>query len=219
MDDKEIVVQPQPEKSVIEMDSSGYIKPKDLGEMMRLSTAYLRSGMLPARFKSPEQVLVAFQMALELGLPPLTGIRQIAIVNGNPSLYGDLPLAVVQQSGNMESIREYHIDDKGKEICTENGNLAADAWGAVCIVKRKGDIETLETFFTMEDAKKAALLGSPVWKKYPKRMLKYRARGQALKDKFSDSLNGISQMEYDHNEVIETTTTAKTNANKQSSII
>jgi hypothetical protein len=57
----------------------------------------------------------------------------------------------------------------------------------------------------MADAAKAGLLGRGVWSKYPKLMLKYRARSEALKGKFPDVTHGISIGEYDFHGVDEKT--------------
>lgn len=182
------------------VDDTGKLAPSNFGETWKMAQLYLNSKLLPARFATKEAIVVAMQYAAELGLPPLTGIRQIAVVQGTPCTFGDLPLSLVQRSGKLESINEYLIDDKGQRICTDNKNLQAKAVCAVCIVKRKGDSEPLERFFSLDDAAVAGLGGSPTWKAYPKLMMKYRARSQALKDKFADCLNGIAIAEYDYNE-------------------
>lgn len=189
-----VAVRPEP----IALDESGKMLPKTFEDSYRMARLYLASKMLPARFNTPESIVVAMQYAIELGINPLTGLRQIAVVQGTPCTFGDLPLAMVQRSGKMESIREYLIDKDQNEICSKNKNLNAEAVAAVCVVKRKGDSEPLERFFSLDDAKTAGLGGSPTWKSYPKLMLKYRARSQALKDKFPDCLNGIAIAEYDY---------------------
>jgi hypothetical protein len=188
--------------STIGMDKAGLLKPQTIEEAFRLATAYVKSGLLPQRFTKPETVMTAMQYALELGLKPLTALRQIAVVNGTPAVFGDLPLSLCYASGNLEWIKEWLFDKDSKPICAANGNLTAQAFGAVCQVKRKGDPEVRETAFTVEDAR-TANLGGPTWKSYPKYMLKYRARSQALKDKFPDALNGVAIAEYDFNTVPE----------------
>jgi hypothetical protein len=187
----------------INVDESGVLKPRNIDEAYRLAKAYVMSGILPERYKTAESVLTAMQFALELGLKPLTAMRQIAVVKGTPCLFGDLPLSLCYSSGKLEAIKEVWLDKDGREINLANKNLTAQAYAAFCVVKRKGDPEPLEAFFTMDDAQNAGLLNSPTWKAYPKRMLRYRARSQALKDKFPDCLNGISIAEYDQNTVEE----------------
>lgn len=162
-------------------------------------------GMVPERFVGkPEMVFSAMQLAYELGLKPLTALRQIAVIKGTPSLFGDLPLSLCYASGRLRSIKEVWLDKNLKEISLENGNLNSEVFAAHCKVFREGDPEPAIGYFTMAEAQAAGLLNSPTWKSYPKRMLRYRARSQALKDKFPDALNGISIAEYDHNETEET---------------
>jgi hypothetical protein len=187
--------------ATIGMDKAGLLQPKTIEEAFRLASAYHKSKLLPVRFNTPEMILVAMQFALELGLKPLTAMRQIAVVNGTPAAFGDLPLSLCYAKGSLESIKEFLFDKDGKEICAKNANLSNPAVGAYCVVKRRGDAEPRETFFTMDDARTAGLLNSPTWKSYPKLMLKYRARSQALKDKFPDALNGVAIAEYDFNTV------------------
>lgn len=191
---------PAARKDIV-LSDSGAIVPRTASEMLTTAGFYLKSRILPQRFDTPEMIVAAMQYAIELGLKPLTALRQIAVVQGTPCTFGDLPLALVQRSGTLESIREFLVDKDGKEIGTKNGNLTAEVYAAVCIVKRKGDPNELERFFSLDDAKRAGLGGSPTWKSYPKLMLKYRARSQALKDKFADALNGVAIAEYDFHEL------------------
>lgn len=176
---------------------NGVLTPRNIDEAYRLAKGYVLSGMLPERYKTPEMVIAAMQYANELGLKPLTAMRQIAVVKGTPCVFGDLPLSLCYAKNLVEWIKEYWFDKSGKKICAENNNLTADAFGAICIAKRRGDPEPIECSFTMDEAQKAGLANGPTWKSYPKRMLRYRARSQALKDKFPDALNGIAIAEYD----------------------
>lgn len=187
--------------ATIQADQTGLLKPTNIEDAYRLAKAYHQSKLLPQRFNTPEMIMTGMQFAIELGLKPMTALRQIAVIQGTPSLYGDLPLSLCYSAGKLEWIKEYYFDSKGQRITVENGNIAAEAFGAVCIVKRKGDSEPLESAFTLEDAKRANLMKNPVWSSYPKRMLRYRARSQALKDKFPDCLNGVAIAEYDFDAV------------------
>ena len=60
---------------------------------------------------------------------------------------------------------------------------------------RQGDQTAIETF-TTGDAKRAKLWGkSGPWTDYPKRMLRFRARGYVLRDLFGDVLKGLRTVE------------------------
>jgi hypothetical protein len=193
-------------KAEIVANSDGILIARNIDEAYRLANAYVKSGLLPVRYTTPEMVLTAMQFGLELGLKPLTALRQIAVIKGTPAAFGDLPLSLCYAKGKLERIKEFLVDDHFNEISFANKNLNAKVFGAVCIVKRIGDPDPLETFFTMDNAKQAGLLGSDKavpWNQYPQIMLKYRARSMALKSKFPDCLNGISIAEYDSNELPE----------------
>lgn len=184
----------------IAADEGGVFRPKSIDEAFRLATAYYKSKLLPKHYTSPEMVMTAMQFAIELGLKPLTALRQIAVVNGSPCIWGDLPLALCYQTGKLQRFREYLVDKNLVEIKLANGNLSSEAFGAICVVHRGlNDQDPAEIFYTLDDARKANLLNSPTWKNYPKDMLKYRARSRALKSKFADALNGVPIAEYDYN--------------------
>ena len=188
-------------KTQIAIGSDGVIQPATVEDAFRMARMYIASKMLPARFDTPEMVVTAMQFARELRLPGLISLRQIAVVQGTPCLFGDLPLALVQRDGHLEWIKEFCIDEKGARISWEDKNASAHAVAAVCVAKRKGDKEPVERVFSLDDARRAGLDNGPTWKKYPKVMMKYRARSQVLKDKFPDSLNGVAIAEYDMHEM------------------
>jgi hypothetical protein len=195
----QIVPQENPRPSVA-IDDNGMLRPRSIEEAFRVATAFHKSGLLPQRYNSPEMVLTAMQLALELRLQPLTAMRQIAVINGTPSLYGDLPLSLCYASGKLEWIKEVWLDKDGNVISLDAKNLNAPVAAAVCRLKRVGDPEVLETSFTMAEAAAAGLANKDIWKAYPKRMLRFRARQAGLKDKFPDVLNGIAVAEYDFHE-------------------
>ena len=178
------------------LDDVGMLKPKNASELALLADRFVKSGMLPKNYKTAAQVITAWQFAGELGLKPITALRQIADIDGTPSIFGDLPMALVERSGKLDWKREFIIDEEMNEINWTNKNLKDQPWGAVCILKRSGR-EPIERFFTIDEAKQANLLKKDNWLKYPKIMLKYRARSQAIKDDFSDVLGGVAIAEYD----------------------
>lgn len=188
-------------KPAVKADDKGLLVGSSLEEQFRIAKLHCESKLLPARFDTPAKVLTAMQYARELGLKPLSALRQIAIINGTPCIYGDLPLGIVRQSGLLEYIREYLIAEDGIIICMKNKNINAKPWGAVCVVKRKDDDHEIERSFTMEEARNAKLDTKEVWRHYGKTMLKYRARGAALHDTFPDVLSGIAISEYHYNEI------------------
>lgn len=196
-DEKQIEVK----KSTIEVSEEGFLKARDIDGQYRIAKALFDSEMVPKSYKTPQQVMIGMQFAIELGLKPMQGLRNIAVINGNPSIWGELPLALARKSGELEYITEILIDKEYNKICLDNKNLSTQAWAAVCKIKRKNQPE-VEAFFSMDDAKTAGLLSrssKTPWDTYPKVMLIRRARSQALKTAFPDSLSALSIAEYDNN--------------------
>lgn len=177
---------------------NGMLIGTNLDQQLRLAAWYAKSGMLPKHYDTPEKVITGMQYAYELGLKPLTAMRQISIVNGNPCLWGELPLGLVRRSGLLESISEYYLDATQTEISQKNKNLKNPIWAAVCEVKRKGDAGEVSKIFTVEDMKTARLHAKDVWQKHQAIMMKRRIRSVVLKDVFPDVLSGIEIAEYDH---------------------
>lgn len=167
--------QPQPQ---VEITSSGGLAPKNMEQLWRLAVAVSKSGLAPKSVQSTEAIFTAMAMGLELGLQPMTALRSIAVVNGRPTMWGDAIMARCLQSPSCKGIDEV-MEGKGDDLT------------AVCTVKREG-FEPHVVRFSIADAKRAKLWGKQgPWSEYPERMLKYRARGFALRDRFADLLQGI----------------------------
>lgn len=184
------------------LDDQGLVKVETLADEMRVCASLVAAGMVPESLNTAAKLFGARQLCRELGLPVMSAIRQVYVVNGSPSLWGDTPLALVRRSGMLEAIDEYLVDADYNRICLANKNLAAEPFASVCEVKRTGQ-PGKQFFFTMAMAEKAGLLAKnrSLWKVYPLRMLQMKARGLALKNEFSDVLMGVAMAEYDYDQV------------------
>lgn len=176
------------------------VLPQSWGDAMNYAQAIAKSNFCQKDYRhKPDDVLVAIQMGLEVGLKPMQALQNIAVINNCPCLWGDGALAVIQTSGQLEDIDE-----------RLEGDLEKDAV-ATCIVKCKGMKSAIKRTFSVIDARKAKLLNKPgPWQDYRGRMLQMRARGFALRDAFADVLRGLNIREEVENipvekEVISTT--------------
>lgn len=191
-----------PAREPMEMDERGLYRMRDSTDEVRIAKMMLETKAVPASFRTPQQVVMAIQALKSLGLNWRTAIRQCSFsANGAFTVFGDLELAVVRQSGQLEEIDEflYVIGEDGKyqRRCFENSNLHLPAAGAVCRVKRAGH-PVHETSFSVEDAKEAGLWGkTPTWRSYASRMMTMRCRSMALRNQFSDFGQGLAGHEYD----------------------
>jgi len=170
-------------KSPITFGDSG-VKLASLEDAYRFANAICASGFAPRGMEKPEAVLVAIQLGAEIGLSPMAALQNTAVINGRPAIYGDAALALVRGSGLLVSYKEEEIGEPG-----------TDGHGYKVTAVREGDQTAIETF-TTGDAKRAKLWGkSGPWTDYPKRMLRFRARGYVLRDLFGDVLKGLRTVE------------------------
>lgn len=179
--------QPEPENSKpppmpIVANSRG-LQLATLDDMWRFAECVSQSGLAPTNLQSPSAILVAMQLGAELGLTPMASLRNIAVINGRPSIWGDAQLALCRRSGKF--------DETGFAE-TYDGSLEAGTLAAKCQVKRTDSPDVSAYIFSTADAKLAGLWGKGgPWTQYPKRMLRYRARAFALRDAFTDVLFGF----------------------------
>lgn len=174
-----------------------------LDQAMEYAKLISESDLAPKDYKGkPGNVLIAIQFGMEVGLKPLQAIQNIAVINGRPAVWGDAMIAMVQSHPVCEYIKEWNKDGV-----------------AYCSVKRRDEDEYTYKF-SKEDAKQAGLLGKPgPWSQYPDRMLQMRARGFALRDKFSDVLKGITLREEVEDYQIETKEDRRTVAQEKISLL
>lgn len=155
----------------------------NLDEAFRFARAVAQSGLAP-KGMNEQAILVAIEMGAELGLPPMASLQNVAVINGRPSVWGDAIPAVCMASG----LFDFEAFEETLEYDDESGFAVA----ATCTVRRLPKGRTVTRRFTVDDAKRAKLLGkSGPWSEYQPRMLQMRARSWALRDAFPDVLRGL----------------------------
>lgn len=185
------------------------LTPQTLDDLFRVSTAISKSGLAPKGIETPEAIFAALEMGMEVGLPLMASLQNIAVVNGRPTLWGDAQLAVVRATGELEEFSEWY--EVAGTRSPRNPSTFGDDVAAVVRVKRRGQ-EAAETAFSVADAKRAGLWGKAgPWSQYPARMLRYRARSFGLRDQFGDALRGLLSTEEAQDVItVEATAPAKT---------
>jgi hypothetical protein len=165
-------------QQTIEEASNIVVGNLNLASISLMADKFAKAGdMIPKEFQNnPQKCFVAIYKGAVLGLDAFTALQRISVINGRATIWGDTALALVKKSGLLISFKEEIIEN--------------DKMVAICTVQRKGEEEHISKF-TQNDAVTAGLWGNNVWKKYPKRMLKYRARAYALRDVFADVLDGL----------------------------
>lgn len=156
--------------------------PEDrFARMLTFAESVCLSSLCPKAYAGkPADAAVAMVMGHAVGLNPLSSLQSIAVINGNPSLWGDGALGVVQASGLLERFEER---DPAESLAKGE---------AECVFVRKGNASPIRRTFTKAQAQQAGLWGKAgPWQNYPGRMLQMRARALALRDGFADVLKGM----------------------------
>lgn len=159
--------------------------PRNLTEAMEFSKLIATTSLVPKSYRdkdnkvNPGDILIAVQMGLEVGLKPLQAIQNIAVINGQPTIWGDAVRALCEASGQLE----YCIEtwDATKKVAT-------------CKGKRKGKPEATQTF-SWADAIQAGFEKKDTYIKFPQRMCGARARSWFFRNEFSDILKGLQPRE------------------------
>lgn len=193
----------EPAKAPIERKSAlairgGQIDLENNEQAMRLARAFWQSQLKVSGANSPEDVLMVLMAGMEAGLTPFQAVKNIYIVNGKPTIYGDAVMALVQRTGLLAAYSE----DKPSMPEGIPQNWPAD-YGVTVTATRLSELRngewaklTQSHTFTVRDAANAGLWwGKGPWKQYPVRMLTMRARAFVLRDLFADVLGGVGVFE------------------------
>lgn len=103
------------------------------------------SELVPKCYREkPADIIIAAAMGRRLGVDLFSSLDGIAPINGRPQVWGDLALALCQQSPQF-------LD----HVVSYEGTEYEDGFAAICTVTRKGRSPHTERF-TVADAKRAA---------------------------------------------------------------
>lgn len=170
-------------KATLSIDSRALVL-EDIENVLRVARMLLQGGVAPAGCRNEQAVVAAILFAREVGLTPMQVSNGVMVIDGKCALYGDVAWSLILRSGVMTDMI---VETSGS---AEDGTLA-------CTVKLSRDgIKTPFTgTFSMDDAKRAGLLGRGTWQKYLPDMLFNRARSRASRRGFADILGGASVAE------------------------
>jgi len=145
----------------------------DMSTLMQMGTMAVKSGFLPTSIKTVEQAVIIALKGRELGIPPMQAFSSISVINGKPCLGSELMLALVYKHHPQAVV---NFLESTNEVC----KLEA---------KRPGGKMCTWTF-TIDDAKRAGLLGKGPWQQYPGNMLRWRCISNMCKAVFPDAVMG-----------------------------
>ncbi len=175
------------------------MSPQTIEQVQSFCKMLAATDFVPKAFRGkPDSIMVVGAMGARLGVDVFSAMAGIADINGKPSVYGDLLLAVCMNHPQFDDCLE-----------TYEGKPYEDDFRALCTAKRKGREPVVRTFSVIE-AKEAGLWKKAgPWTTTPQRMLAMRARAFALRDTFADCLAGFHSVEEMDGELVDVTASSK----------
>ena len=144
-----------------------YQDPFDLAEKIS------RSALIPQAYRGkPADAAICMMYGAEVGLPPMTALQRIVVINGKPTLDAQGMTALIRAAGHSLV------------------GTTSDTEATVTGTRTNGD--TMSVTFTIADAKRANLVKNGPWTQYPSAMLWARAMSKLARELFSDVLMGMA---------------------------
>lgn len=151
---------------------SNFPSAEALEQINTLVAKLSESKALPAWCDNPGKLMMTVLAGREIGMGPMEALRSFYLVNGNFTVYGSAVITQLKRHGYKIAWGECS-DKKATVTLTSPGG------------------ETHTDSFTIEEATTAGLVAkSDVWKKYPAKMLRWKAVGQAVRFFCPEVLNG-----------------------------
>ena len=148
---------------------------EDLQTQMKRAELLAQASLMPPSYtKQPANVLVAMEMAETLGITLMQAIQGITVISGKMSMSAEMMRALVLRAGHRFRV----------EVNTDQETT-------VLVARREWPDDSQRFTFTIDDAARAGLSGSPTWKKYPKALLLARVTSMACRAVFPDVVQGI----------------------------
>lgn len=153
-----------------------------------------KSGLLKSRgiHGEGDAFLVLFT-SHEAGYPYSVALQHFWVDKGKVNIPPSAAIAKVQQLADCEYFRVY---------CEGEGD---DAVGVVESKRRSRSEANPRRTFSMDDARVAQLTGKDNWKKYPRRMLQWRAVGESVAIDWPEAVHGLVVGGDDKAEVVDVT--------------
>lgn len=155
------------------MSDVAKVEPTALDSKVTYAKHLAQAGLLPKAYQGqPANLLLAMEYADALGIPTMTAISGVHIVDGKPTASAGLMSALVRRAGHKLRVK------------------GDDTQATAEIIRADDPDFTFRSVWTMERAKAAGLAGKGVWKQYPAAMLKARAISEVARDACQEALSG-----------------------------
>lgn len=169
-------------KTAPAVEQSRTFEPGSIAEAFQLAGILVKSRLLPDSVQSPEAAFAIIATGRELGLTAMQSLRSIHVIKGKTILSADLVAALVKSR---------------RDVCSYFQMVESTTERATYKTQRVGEPEPTTLSFTIEDAKRAQVVGNPNWTKFPAAMLRARCITALARAVYPDLAMGI----YDADEI------------------
>ncbi len=162
--------------------------PKIMNLSFRTARMLSTSAIVPEQYRnSPENCLVAIDLANRLGLSPIMVMQNLYVVKGKPSWSGSFCAAAINGSGRFTPLEFVFVGEPG----TPSYGCYAKA------IRRSNRSVCISDTVTMQMAQKEGWLNKPgsKWQTMPVQMMMYRSAAFFARVHCSDVLLGIPTYE------------------------
>lgn len=198
--DAEVIQESKPEEKAkanevaIRFKEDGLVQFENHKELLNAALMLVTLKIAPDHFKTRDEVAMAMIFCQQRSLP-YSAMNEIAVVKGKPGAFGSLVTALAQRDPEYGEMVVQYANKEMEVISLKNKNLNHDVYACVVQIKKKNSEVWNEYYFTVDEAKKAGLMGSNTYQKYIKDMLYHRAKFRAMKTEYAAALNGVESYE------------------------
>jgi hypothetical protein len=151
------------------------LEPRSANNAMMVSKILFNSGIFRRKHETPESIFAVILAGRTMGLDAMTALRGIHMIEGKPEMSSSLMVGLVLNSGKAEYFDLVESSDK---IAT---------WET----KRFGGRREVRMSFTIEQAKRAGLVGKGTWQKHPEAMLLARSSAMLARAVYPDIVSNV----------------------------
>ena len=170
------VAQEQPDNLPARRDTDSWTDV--VADVARLAEMIHGTEFVPASLRSIPKVAAAILYGRELGLPPMTALGSVNVIQGRASLYSETMRALIQAAGH-----ELRVTEMSADRCVIKG-------------RRRDDDEWVTATYTMGEAQRSGdAQKNPNYKTRPAEMLLARASSRLAKMHFADVIKGLASVE------------------------
>lgn len=183
-----VAVQQQPANQPIESSLEKWAR--EASAISGIANAIAQTSLAGAYRGKRDEIVAVVLAGHELGIKPMTSLKSIDVIQGQPALRAHAMRGIVLKQGH-----EIELVESDDQHCVMRGRRkGADAWQTVV--------------WDLGRARQMGLLNKDQWKKQPKTMLIARATGEICRLIAADALHGMPYVAeeldgYVHGEVVQ----------------